>query len=132
MSYKCSCLDDMGNVTGPTITVSSCDECSCSSGKVQCEQNTDGDNFAGISLGVFIAIVVIQLALWAIMIIFSVIVMKKCKGNPKWLNPTVITLLVLWLIMGWFPGIGFALFIALLVILIIYANKCKSGKKIRK
>lgn len=135
MSYKCTCLDPSGLPTGTTATVSNCFQCSNTCGvNYNCDLKEDNSTqeFAGITLGVFIALVVIQLLLWAVMIIFSVIVLKKCKGNPKWLNPTVITLLVLWLLCGWFPGIGFALFVALLIILIIFANQCKSGKKIKK
>ena len=135
MSYECTCLDSSGFPTGFTATVSDCFQCSNTCGNYyscNLKEDDSSNEFAGITLGVFIALVVIQLVLWAVMIIFSVIVLKKCKGNPKWLNPTVITLLVLWLICGWFPGIGFALFVALLIILIIYANQCKSGKKIKK
>jgi hypothetical protein len=73
---------------------------------------------------IVITIIVLQIAFLIGMIIFSVIVLKKCKGNPKWLNPTVITLLILWVLIGWFPGIGFLLFITLLTILIIFALKC--------
>ena len=135
MSYKCACINANGSSTGSTITVTNCSQCQNICGmNYSCSLKDDDSTqeFAGITMGVFIALVVIQLLLWAVMIIFSVIVLKKCKGNPKWLNPTVITLLVLWLLCGWFPGIGFALFVALLIILIIFANQCKSGKKIKK
>lgn len=55
--------------------------------------------------------------------------MRKCNGKPSWLNPVIITLLVLWIIFSWVPFIGFALFIALLVLLINYDNICKKSKK---
>lgn len=42
--------------------------------------------------------------------------MRKCNGKPSWLNPVIITLSVLWIIFSWVPFIGFALFVALLVI----------------
>lgn len=73
-----------------------------------------------------ITIIILQTAFLIAMIIFAVIVLKKCRGDPKWLNPTVITLLILWVLIGWFPGIGFLLFITLLTILIIFALKCKN------
>jgi hypothetical protein len=79
----------------------------------------------GISLTVIIGFIVISIAILVLMVWFSVHVMNKCKGKPKWLNPTVITLLVLWLLMGWFPPLGLVFFIVLLVILIMYNGKCK-------
>lgn len=129
MSYTCTCLDGMGNPLGSPKNVTSCDECStsCTSNNYQCSY-VENQDFAGISMGVFIALVVIQLLLWVFMIVFSVVVIKRCKGKPSWLNPTVILLLVFWFLFGWFPGIGFALFVALLVILIIYGNQCKNRK----
>ena len=109
MSYTCTCLDGNGNPLGSPKSATSCDECStfCTSNNYQCSY-IDNQDFAGIS---------------------SVVVIKRCKGKPSWLNPTVILLLVFWLLFGWFPGIGFALFVALLVILIIYGNQCKNRKK---
>jgi hypothetical protein len=84
----------------------------------------------GLSIGVFLAILLVTIAVWALMIWFSVHVMNKCGGKPGWLNPTVITLLVLFFLGGWIPGLGFVFFVALLVLLIAYNSKCKGkGKK---
>ena len=79
----------------------------------------------GISATIIIAMIVVSILVLVLMIWFSIHVMNKCKGRPKWLNPTIITLLVLWLLMGWFPPIGLLFFIILLVILIMYNGKCK-------
>jgi len=83
----------------------------------------------GLSVGVFLAILLVSLVLWIFLIWFSIHVMRKCHGQPGWLNPTVITLLVLYFLMGWIPGLGFLFFIALLIILIVFNNKCVSSKK---
>jgi hypothetical protein len=112
--------------------VSDCAECNdlCKEAISQSCSDTDEPKKAtgmvlGLSLTFFLVMFVISIALLIFMIWFSVHVLKKCKGKPSWLNPTVITLLVLWLLIGWFPGLGLVLFVALLVILIIYNNKCK-------
>lgn len=79
----------------------------------------------GVSVAVFIALAIVSIIVFALMIWFSIHVMNKCKGKPKWLKPTIIILLVLWILMGWLPPAGLLFFIVLLVILIIYNGKCK-------
>lgn len=91
---------------------------------------SENDNTSfGLSLSLYILIIIIQILLLVFMIIYSISVMRKCNGKPSWLNPVIITLLVLWIIFSWVPFIGFALFIALLVLLINYDNICKKSKK---
>jgi hypothetical protein len=81
----------------------------------------------GISVSLFIILVVFQILFLIFMIWFSIHVIKKCKNKPSWLNPTIITLLILWLIIGWYPGVGFALFITLFIILISFNISCNKN-----
>lgn len=124
MLYTCTC-------NGQVSTVDTCSKCTCPSGTLTCfPENTNGSSTVlGISLAFFLILFFITVAIWAVMIWFSVHVMRKCKGRPGWLNPTVITLLVLWLLMGWIPGLGFLFFVSLLIILIIFNNKCNQKIK---
>lgn len=124
MSYTCSCLTN--NKSSVLDDCSKCQEF-CESNNYQCTDNNN--TFSGVPYITFVVLVVIQIALLVFMIAFSIVVIKKCKGKPSWLNPTIITLLILWLLIGWFPGIGLALFIALLIILIVFNNKCKKMVK---
>jgi hypothetical protein len=78
----------------------------------------------GINTALFYTMLVIQIIALALLVWFSIYVMNKCNGNPKWLNPVIITLLILYLLLGWFPFIGILLFIPLIVILLVYNNRC--------
>jgi len=120
MSVKCVCPN------GNTYIKSFCSDCQQDCTCIE-EPTSEQKAVLGLGLAVFLVFLIIQILLLIFMIWFSIHVMTKCKGNPTWLNPTVIALLILWVIIGWFPGIGIALFIALLVILIIYNQKC-AGK----
>lgn len=127
MSFKCTC--DNGNVS----TVDNCDSCAIQCFGTQgytCEDIKEQQMLLGITYTVFIIFVIIQILLWIFMIFFTVTVLKKCNGKIPWLAPVCITLLVLWICIGWFPGVGLVLFIALLVILLVFEGKCKKrGKK---
>jgi hypothetical protein len=90
---------------------------------------SENNDLYGLSLSLYILIIVIQILLLIFMIIFSIYVMKKCKGSPSWLNPVIITLLVLCLVFCWVPFIGFILFVVLLFILLNYDSICKKVKK---
>jgi hypothetical protein len=100
---------------------------SCGVCTQKCIDGGYGNTAECVDTGLFGIIVVvlfiISIVFWAMMIWFSIHVMKKCKGKPKWLNPVIITLLVLWLLMGWFPPLGLTFFIILLTILIVFNNK---------
>ena len=128
--YKCTCGD--GTVhTG----VSDCEQCSSlcttssSYGCVIESNTTTVKTMVGVSSGVFISLLLVSLVLWIALIWFSIHVMRKCHGNPSWLNPTVITLLVLFFLLGWIPGLGILFFITLLILLIVYNNQCVSKRK---
>lgn len=101
------------------------------------DQNVEEVNkMFGIGLTIFIVCLIIHIIIVILLILFTIYVLKKCRGNPSWLSPTVITLLVLFILIGWFPifgtSIGFLLFIPLLIILIIFASKCSNGQSVRK
>lgn len=121
---SCTCYCPEGN----TIQVDSCNLCpvGCS-----CDcNNTKAENvIIGITLTAFIILIVLNIVLLAFMIWFSVATIKRCKGKPGWLNPTIITLLILWLLLSWVPGFGLVCFIVLLVILINFYIKCAPNKK---
>lgn len=81
----------------------------------------------GLSLGIIIIFIIINLIFFVGFIIWSNHVMKKCDGQPTWLNPTIIILLVLLFIP---TPIWPAAFISLLVILMIFSYQCpRSGKR---
>lgn len=123
MTFTCMCLDD-----GTTKTVDQCSDCICTPGtRSSCtlDPQTSTNLVVGVTLSLFLVFLVISIVLLVLMIWFAVVVMKRCKGKPGWLNPTVITLLILWLLLGWVPGIGLVFFIALLILLIVYYNRCK-------
>lgn len=85
--------------------------------------------FMGISVAIVLVLLWISIALFIGMIVFSVIVLRRCGDKPSWLKPTVISLLVLWILFSWFPGLNIIFFVVLLVILIVFINKCSKGRK---
>lgn len=125
MSYTCTCLN------GYSTNINDCSQCTniCNARNdvmTSCvNNNVVNKTVMGISLVVFLVFLIISIVLLIFMIWFSIHVMKKCKGKPAWLNPTIITLLVLWILLGWIPGFGLLDFIALLIILLIYNQKCR-------
>lgn len=129
MSYVCNCKS-----TGVTYQTQDCQECARLCGNQEMECYNQNQTIMGVPNGVFIALFVIQLFIWVIMILFSLAVMKKCGGNPTWLNPTIITILFLWILFGWIPGLGFIMFVFLLVLLIVFSMQCNgrngSGKQV--
>jgi uncharacterized membrane protein len=126
MTFTCFCETQKDGTKG--VSSENCEKCNEACSQIQATYNGACVNTGllfGVSMTIVIAIVVISIIVFILTIWFSIHVMNKCKGKPTWLNPTIITLLVLWILIGWFPPIGLLLFIILLVILIIYNNKCK-------
>ena len=119
MSVVCQCDHP---INGTSFIMK--DECKdCEDACVQIDAKNTQCLDACFLYSVSIAMLMISLLLLLLMVWFSIHVMNKCKGKPKWLNPTIITLLVLWILIGWVPPLGFLLFITLLVILIIHNKK---------
>jgi hypothetical protein len=119
MTVVCQCNHPTNGTT--FITKDECKECNDACVKIDAKNVQCIDTC--LLYGVSIAMVMTSLIVLILMIWFSIHVMKKCKGKPKWLNPVIITLLVLWILIGWVPPLGFLLFIILLVILIMYNKK---------
>jgi hypothetical protein len=129
MTVTCTCVNNEKG--GEKITIENQPDCTtCANKCLEQGHGSQGEcidtgKLLGLSIGVLLAFILVSIIVLFIMVWFSMRVMNKCKGKPGWLNPLIITLLVLWLLMGWFPPIGLLLFIILLVILIMYNNKCK-------
>ena len=138
-TFSCTCPDgsfrsDVGSCGDCTTFCKSKSSCTT---QPQCYQScflnaskTTTAAIAGVSVGIFFAFLAITVIFWVFLVWFSIHVLKKCNGKPGWLNGTVIALLVLLFFMGWVPGLGFLLLVGLLVLLIIYNNKCKKGKSV--
>lgn len=117
MSCGCTCYD------GTTPIVKNELECSTKCGG-NYEYNCNS-KFLGLGISILVSIIVIQLILIGLMIWFSIVTIRKCNGNPAWLKPLVIVLLVLWILTCWFPT-GFLLFLILLIILIVFYTQCST------
>ena len=137
MTNYCSCKDSDGGLLG-MVLVDNCSQCSpdyCKSSPLQNEllQDTKMTDCSsdvpifGLSIALFLTIVIIQIVIWLIMIFFSIAIYKKCKNKPN-VRIAIVTLLILWIIFSWIPFFGFVLFIVLLVILIVYNKECKKKK----
>jgi hypothetical protein len=131
MTNYCSCKDKDGTMLG-MFPIDNCSQCSlefCTKNlpdTTMTDCSSDAPIF-GLSVALFLTIVIIQIVIWLIMIFFSVAVYKKCKNKPN-VRVAIVTLLILWIIFSWIPFFGFVLFIVLLVILIVYNNECKKKK----
>lgn len=139
MTNYCSCKNKDGTMLD-MFPVDNCSQCSleiCQErGKTLQDkllQDTTMTNCSsdapifGLSIALFLTIVIIQIVIWLIMIFFSIAVYKKCKNKPG-VRVAIVTLLILWILFSWIPFFGFVLFVVLLVILIIYNNECKKKK----
>lgn len=86
---------------------------------------SDNNEVMGLTYAVFISSILLSLLLWVFMIIWTVMVLKRCRNRAKWFQPTVITLLVLWILLGsWIPGLSLILFLSLLVLLLQQQQYC--------
>lgn len=115
----CKCKDN-----NDIHLIDSCDDCrsKCDSDNYTC---SDARKYSKYIFEIIIIIVIIQIILLIFIMWLTTSVLKKCKGQPGWLNPTVIIIIVLWFLLGWWiPGLGFLFFIILLTILLVYNYKC--------
>ena len=123
--YRCTCYD---GIKSSSMDVNNCNVCSaiCKSNGYGTSECVDKDSLTlGINTALFWTMLVLQILSFVLITWFAINIMSRCNGNPNWLNPVIITLIVLYLLGGWFPFIGLVIFIVLLVILLIYNNKCK-------
>lgn len=129
MTVNCNCNNPVGSGI-ISQTLPTCKDCIESCGT---ELNPDcavqenvnkAFGILGLSIRLLTIYIIISVIILILVVWFSMNVMRKCKGKPGWLNPTIITLLVLWLLIGWFPPLGFTFFIILIIILLVFNNKC--------
>ena len=83
----------------------------------------------GMATDVFITLLVLSYVFFLVLLYYVMQTIKKCNGNPPWLTPTLTTLVILILILGWVPFINIILVIALITITMQYYVVCKGGKK---
>jgi len=124
--YRCTCYGD--GLKTSSLDVSNCAACRaiCLSQGYGQSDCVDKDSLTlGVNTALFWTMLVLQILSFVLITWFAMNIMRKCKGNPKWLNPIIITLIVLYLLGGWFPFVGLIIFIILLVILLVYNNKCR-------
>lgn len=125
--YSCTCFD--GTFSSDRSSCEDCQALCTSKGSTMqtCVLNGSQSTtalIAGVSVAIFLGFLVVTIVVWALLIWFSVHVIRKCRGKPAWLKPTLIALLVLIFLMGWVPGLGLLLLVGLLVLLIVYNNTC--------
>lgn len=128
-SYNCTCFDKTtGIISQPGIIVSSCSECSdrCGEDEMVCETR----NVPKIDVETFLILLVIQIVLFFVMASFSFSVLSQCKWKPRWLIAFVVLILIAWVAIGWYPGVGLGLGFIMFILLMIYYVKC--SKKVPK
>ena len=127
MSYSCVCAN--GDIY---TNVSRCSVCGLLCGPDQayrCEET----QILGVEYTTFLILMVLSLVLFLGILAYAVVVMRRCASttdpyvNPPWLLPTVIILLILFLVVCWIPGLGFLMFVTLLCILLIYSSRCDAS-----
>lgn len=120
--------------------------CNCKNGSggfahkcMDCNEMCEKDNTSvdscvdnktlGMATDVFITLLVLSYVFFLILLYYVMQTIQRCNGNPKWLAPTLITLVILILVLGWVPILNIILIIALIVITMQYYVICKGGKK---
>lgn len=119
-TIPCTCSD--GSTPSDVYSCAQCNK-ECNNNVRSCVDTNAAKSIFGLSFAIFFVMLVIYIILLVTMIMWSIHTMKICNGNPTWLNPTIIVLLVLWILA--FP-LSPLIFIALLIILIIFSGKCRS------
>ena len=121
MSYECRCQD------GNLVDTNDCGFCNkiCLDNKSSMESCVVKNNAVlGFTVTMILLYFLISVILFLLVIWFSAVVIQKCNGRPAWLAPPIVTLLVLWFILGWVPGVGVAFFLVLLIVLVVFYNRC--------
>ena len=126
MTWLCECTP-----SGKTFPIDDCKNCNiencptCPEGSicdVSCvsdpKEKPEPSTFNGFPIVFFMILFVIQMSLFIIMLVFSIIILKKLtkeKKISKSMTTTIISILLLWILVGWYPFVGIALFIILLI-----------------
>ena len=119
-STYCTCVDSS------QPAVASCNDCTRICAAHGGVQSCAEQSVFGMSLAVFLVVFIIYILVLVGMIMWSIHTIKICKDNPAWLKPTIIVLLVLWIVA--FP-ISPLIFVALVIILIIFSTQCRSKSR---
>ena len=100
-----------------------------------CERNNRGgldncidDKTLGMATDVFITLLVLSYVFFLVIIYYVMQTLQKCKGKPKWLSPTLTTLVILTLVLGWVPILNILLIIGLITITMHYYVSCGSKR----
>ncbi len=121
MSYYCVCEPSKAKTA-----TKDCATCmSFCNSDYSCVQD---ESFSGITLIQFTILFIIQMLLFVIMLVVSIVCLRQHSFRPRWFLYTVTGLLLLWLLIGWFPGVGLVLWITLIGVL-IYGSKKKGSMK---
>ena len=89
------------------------------------------DKTLGMATDIFITLLVLSYVFFLIILYYVLQTVQRCKGKPNWLSPTLLTLVILTLMLGWVPILNILLIIALITITMHYYISCggKSGGK---
>ena len=131
MSYNCTCLNKTtGKVAQPSIIISSCLECSTRCGENETTVCEARNTSSSLNVEGFLIILLVQIVLFFVMLSFSIAVLSKLRWKPMWLVILVAVLLIAWIAIGWYPGVGLGIFLVLSILLIVFYQK--SSKKVTK
>ena len=131
MSYNCTCLNKTtGKVAQPSIIISSCVECSTRCGENETTVCEARNSSSSLDVEGFLIILLVQIVLFFVMLSFSIAVLSKLRWKPMWLVILVAALLLAWIAIGWYPGVGLGIFLVLSILLIVFYQK--SSKKVTK
>jgi len=90
--------------------------------------NCIDDKTLGMATDIFITLLILSYVFFLVLIYYVIQTLQKCKGNPQWLSPTLITLVILSLLLGWVPILNILLIIALITITMHYYVSCRGNK----
>ena len=120
--------------SGQTTYIDKCENCKiencppCPEGavcNVSCisdpNNKPESSTFNGFPIVLFIILFVIQMSLFIIMLVVTIIILKKLtkeKKISKAMTVFIVCILLLWVLVGWYPFVGIGLFLILLVCII--------------
>lgn len=78
------------------------------------------DQILGCPMTAFYVLLSIQMILFIVSLILVIDILQKKR--PNWELPVLISLLVLFLLIGWYPGIGILIFLGVLIIFLHNEN----------
>jgi len=82
----------------------------------------------GMATEIVITLLILSYVFFLIILYYVLQTVQRCKGNPSWLAPTLTSLVILTLVLGWVPILNILLIMALIVITMHYYVSC-GGKR---